>query len=176
MSLGYALDGIFSIKSDIFSFGVVLLEIISGKNTGFYQSKQAMSLLIYVSVLNFHNHLHSHHILFRYRLCRCVNFSNNLRFGNFFTSYQCLFTVIGMEIVDRWQAVGFNGRDPTRYLHCRSVCEVPKYWSLMCTTWPKWSPHHVNYYQDAWWWNCEPSNSQTTSLFRKERPTQLNFF
>ncbi|KAM3754460.1 hypothetical protein ACB098_03G166800 [Castanea mollissima] len=48
MSPEYALDGIFSIKSDIFSFGVVLLEIISGKkNTGFYQSKQAMSLLSY---------------------------------------------------------------------------------------------------------------------------------
>ena len=42
-----------------------------------------MSLLSYVSVLNFHNHLHSHHILFHYRLCRCVNFSKNLCFGNF---------------------------------------------------------------------------------------------
>ncbi|XP_023900533.1 G-type lectin S-receptor-like serine/threonine-protein kinase At4g03230 isoform X1 [Quercus suber] len=48
MSPEYALDGIFSIKSDVFSFGVVLLEIISGKkNTGFYKSKQAMSLLSY---------------------------------------------------------------------------------------------------------------------------------
>ena len=84
MSPEYALDGIFSIKSNVFSFGVVLLEIISGKkNTSFYQSKEAMSLLSYVSVLNSHNHLHSHHILFHYRLCRCVNFSNNLCFGNF---------------------------------------------------------------------------------------------
>ena len=38
-------------KADIFSFGVVILEIISGKkNTGFYQSEQALSLLDYVSV------------------------------------------------------------------------------------------------------------------------------
>jgi hypothetical protein len=37
MSPEYAVDGIFSIKSDVFSFGVVVLEIISGKkNTGFY--------------------------------------------------------------------------------------------------------------------------------------------
>jgi serine/threonine protein kinase len=54
MSPEYALDGLFSIKSDVFSFGVVLLEIISGKkNTGFYESELAMSLIGYVSVFNF---------------------------------------------------------------------------------------------------------------------------
>ena len=54
MSPEYALDGIFSIKSDVFSFGVMILEIISGKrNTGFYQSEQALSLLGYVSVTTF---------------------------------------------------------------------------------------------------------------------------
>ncbi|KAL0001038.1 hypothetical protein SO802_014819 [Lithocarpus litseifolius] len=38
MSPEYAMEGIFSIKSDVFSFGVLLLEILSGKkNTGFYQ-------------------------------------------------------------------------------------------------------------------------------------------
>ncbi|XP_060959411.1 G-type lectin S-receptor-like serine/threonine-protein kinase At4g03230 [Cannabis sativa] len=48
MAPEYALDGFFSIKSDVFSFGVVILEIISGKkNTGFYQSNQVLSLLGY---------------------------------------------------------------------------------------------------------------------------------
>ncbi|KAK9225864.1 hypothetical protein WN943_010909 [Citrus x changshan-huyou] len=48
MSPEYALDGFFSVKSDVFSFGVVVLEIISGKrNTGFYNSEQALSLLGY---------------------------------------------------------------------------------------------------------------------------------
>ena len=58
MSPEYALDGVFSVKSDAFSFGVVVLEIISGKrNTGFYQPEQALSLLGYVSLLNsFHYH------------------------------------------------------------------------------------------------------------------------
>ncbi|KAK4713233.1 hypothetical protein R3W88_019140 [Solanum pinnatisectum] len=48
MSPEYALDGLFSIKSDVFSFGVVVLEIISGRrNTGFYQSEEALNLLGY---------------------------------------------------------------------------------------------------------------------------------
>ncbi|XP_056167836.1 receptor-like serine/threonine-protein kinase SD1-8 isoform X1 [Syzygium oleosum] len=47
MSPEYALEGVVSIKSDVFSFGVLLLEIISGKkNTGFYQT-DSMNLLGY---------------------------------------------------------------------------------------------------------------------------------
>ncbi|KAM4101924.1 hypothetical protein ACB094_05G182800 [Castanea mollissima] len=48
MAQEYAMGGIYSIKSDVFSFGVLLLEIISGKrNAGFHQSKRASSLLAY---------------------------------------------------------------------------------------------------------------------------------
>ncbi|KAK1368309.1 Receptor-like serine/threonine-protein kinase [Heracleum sosnowskyi] len=39
MAPEYALEGHYSVKSDVFSFGVLLLEIISGKkNTGFYNT------------------------------------------------------------------------------------------------------------------------------------------
>nr|AIB04258.1 S-locus receptor kinase s-haplotype 1 [Arabidopsis lyrata subsp. petraea] len=48
MSPEYAMDGIFSVKSDVFSFGVLLLEIVSGKrNRGFYNSDQNSNLLSY---------------------------------------------------------------------------------------------------------------------------------
>ncbi|KAI8001008.1 Receptor-like serine/threonine-protein kinase SD1-8 [Camellia lanceoleosa] len=46
MSPEYAMDGLFSIKSDVFSFGVLVLEIISGKkNRGFYNANQELNLL-----------------------------------------------------------------------------------------------------------------------------------
>ena len=85
MAPEYALDGVFSTKSDVFSFGVVLLEIISGKkNTGFYRSEQAMSLIGYVSVLNFFlNHSFNGHFVLH-------------------TNFDFKF-VSGMEIVDRNQ-------------------------------------------------------------------------
>ncbi|GLT46751.1 hypothetical protein SLA2020_204810 [Shorea laevis] len=46
MAPEYAIDGQFSIKSDVFSFGILLLEIISGmKNKGFYHLNQSVNLI-----------------------------------------------------------------------------------------------------------------------------------
>jgi len=50
MSPEYAMNGIFSVKSDVFSFGVLVLEIISGKrNKGVYLSEDKEYLLGQVS-------------------------------------------------------------------------------------------------------------------------------
>lgn len=51
MSPEYALEGLFSIKSDVFSFGILLLEIISGKkSTGRLYRTNSLNLLGYVSI------------------------------------------------------------------------------------------------------------------------------
>ncbi|KAM6585093.1 hypothetical protein CsatB_012095 [Cannabis sativa] len=48
MAPEYAMDGLFSVKSDAFSFGVLVLEIISGKkNRGFYYANNELNLLGY---------------------------------------------------------------------------------------------------------------------------------
>lgn len=50
MSPEYAMDGVISEKTDVFSFGVIVLEIVSGKrNRGFYQVNPENNLLSYVS-------------------------------------------------------------------------------------------------------------------------------
>ena len=50
MSPEYAMQGLFSIKSDVFSFGVLLLEIITGKrNTNHYHNGPSSNLIEHVS-------------------------------------------------------------------------------------------------------------------------------
>ena len=50
MSPEYAMNGVVSIKIDVFSFGVLLLEIISGKkNNSRYHSEYPLNLIGYVS-------------------------------------------------------------------------------------------------------------------------------
>jgi len=50
MAPEYVSDGLLSIKSDVFSFGVLLLEIISGKrSSGFQHNGEFYNLFEYVS-------------------------------------------------------------------------------------------------------------------------------
>jgi len=50
MSPEYAMDGAFSVKSDTYSFGVILLEIISGLRITLTRFDSFPNLLAYVSI------------------------------------------------------------------------------------------------------------------------------
>jgi len=51
MSPEYAVHGQYSVKSDVFSFGVLVLEIVSGKkNKGFCHPDHQLNLLGHVSL------------------------------------------------------------------------------------------------------------------------------
>ena len=79
MSPEYAMGGIFSEKSDIYSFGVLLLEIVAGKkSTSFYYRGQHFNLLSYVSARN----RVSSDLLISFRLFMPSMFSNSYRHGN----------------------------------------------------------------------------------------------
>jgi serine/threonine protein kinase len=53
MAPEYALRGNYSVKSDVFSFGVMVLEIVTGKkNNDSYLSQQSEDLLTLVSAVN----------------------------------------------------------------------------------------------------------------------------
>ena len=65
MSPEYAVDGVFSTKSDVFSFGVLVLEIVTGKkNRGFSHPDHHHNLLGHVGFLSFHFMQHSLHYFF----------------------------------------------------------------------------------------------------------------
>ena len=51
MAPEYASEGLFSIKSDVFNFGVLILEILSGKrNSGSHDRGDFINILGYVSL------------------------------------------------------------------------------------------------------------------------------
>ena len=53
MAPEYAIDGLFSVKSDVFSFGILLLEILSGKkNRGSFHPSDGLNLVQHVSSQN----------------------------------------------------------------------------------------------------------------------------
>jgi hypothetical protein len=55
MSPEYAMEGLYSIKSDVFAFGVLTLELISGKrNNHYHVGSPCLNLIGHVSKIRYH--------------------------------------------------------------------------------------------------------------------------
>ena len=53
MAPEYAFNGLFSIKSDVFSFGILVLEMVSGKRSrGFLPENHGLALTAHVSIIS----------------------------------------------------------------------------------------------------------------------------
>jgi len=64
MAPEYAVDGLYSIKSDVFSFGILLLEIICGnKNRTLCHENQTLNLVGHVSTQTYFLSIYEHMIL-----------------------------------------------------------------------------------------------------------------
>lgn len=94
MSPEYAIKGIVSVKTDVFSFGVLLLEIVSGKRSNScYQSEHPLNLIGLVrSLLTF---------------MREIQFKMCLPSENFLCEKSSF--VSGMGIVERRKSSRANG-------------------------------------------------------------------
>jgi hypothetical protein len=71
MSPEYAMEGLYSIKSDVFSYGVLTLEIISGKRNNYHHVGSPS--------LNLIGHVRKYIIALHYDLV--MNFSNIILFN-----------------------------------------------------------------------------------------------
>ena len=47
MSPEYAMEGLFSIKFDVYSFEILMLEIVSGRRNNFYDADHVLNLVGY---------------------------------------------------------------------------------------------------------------------------------
>jgi hypothetical protein len=98
MAPEYAMQGHFSVKSDVFSFGVLVLEIVTGKKNSFRNGNDIEHLLSHVSIEQSTNQTRYSRL---YRdICKPFNIVNSL-WINF----------VGVEKLE--------GRDSSRYYRSR---------------------------------------------------------
>lgn len=113
MSPEYGLGGIISEKSDIYSFGVLLLEIISGRKANKFVHNDHNSLINYVSVsIHFIKHLP---IIKKELYTECI-WLNHLQ------AWQSWCDTKGVSTVDEALGDSYSSKEAMRCIHIALLC------------------------------------------------------
>ena len=111
MAPEYAIDGVFSVKSDVFSFEILLLEIICGKkNRGSFHPEYSLNLVGHVSSQKIW-------LLFIYLFYTYYDTNNDKKVSN----------VLGVEIMERRKDFGANWYLLKGLLHPVGTWTLPPY-------------------------------------------------
>ena len=147
MAPEYALHGQFSVKSDIFSFGVLILEIVSGlKNSGIRHGENVEGLLSFVSFLFSLLHLY---YCQKYDLEGYVFLIINIEMGWSVN----LIPNLTESAIDQILAGMEKLEGGDSYKYCRSINikqqftkwndEMHPYWFTLCSRKFSWQTNHV---------------------------------
>ncbi|RWW59042.1 hypothetical protein BHE74_00034062 [Ensete ventricosum] len=143
----YAMNGIFSTKFDVFSFGVIVLEIVSGRRTArFSDSESSSNLLRYVSVF---------YELWLMSLLLLLELTLRIRL--------CNSTELGA--VERRQELGFDGQFIRQSRVRRRGLEVHQRRASVCSRERGRSTNHVRCGVDADERRCVSTSSQASCIF-----------
>lgn len=135
MSPEYVVFGKFSTKSDVFSFGVILFEIITGKKSnGFCQEGWNLSLIGYVSKLNFWHASPSKLLPMNIELMLIIH--------SFFLVNAMNFT--DMAIMERRETTGDNWFIPKGVISNSWNIEMHSNWAFMCARRCNGQANHVS--------------------------------
>jgi len=120
MSPEYTTQGIFSVKSDTYSFGILLLEIVSGLKISAspHLLMDHPSLIAYVSVTSSILYFFNNYII-----------KINKKFVLVFVS--------GMELMERWNGKGFRRHNGCGELLTGRSLAMHPYWTIVCSRQPK---------------------------------------
>ena len=150
MAPEYAMDGVFSVKSDVFSFGVIVLEIIAGKrNRGIYSYSGHLNLLAQVSIHPTQQLLTSKDHWIQIDI-------------NFVTVSEYL---PGLELTERGEWLRFSRRESEWLLQLRWSAKMPQSGASMRAREPRRPSPDVPGADDVGQhWHCLVADSQAARL------------
>ena len=138
MAPEYAIDGVCSVKADVFSFGVLLLEMVSGINAReFYWKNDYKSFVGFVRFLFIAT---KSIIIYFYKTARSLIISDSTDAEPMASRQSAryrrpIFHIIIIIII---------------FVSTRRSSQVHSNWPLMCSSPPRGQAPHGFYYIDAW--------------------------